>query len=253
MCDNKGQTLTSLLKKSNAPADVCKRIKEMYGETNYTTQLNYSREIVGLPEDYKPLWVNHNTPDYKNALHYILNVRKLSPIDILRHQIGYCENGPYAGMVIVPSYNANNMINYYVGRSFYDTTIKHKNPPVSKDIIGFENQINWKQPIIIVEGAFDAISTKRNVIPLFGKKILGNLRSKILTEKVNKLYIALDNDAFKDSVKEVEYFLNNGIEVYIVKLSGKDPNEMGYTGMVEAINKADKVTFFDLIQYKMLL
>ena len=88
---------------------------------------------------------------------------------------------------------------------------------------------------------------------VFGKKILNNLRSKILTEKVPKLYIALDPDAFKDSIKEIEYFLNNGIEVYIVKLSGKDPGEMGYELMVNAINKAQKVDFFSLIQFKMSL
>ena len=254
VCDNKGQTLSSLMKKSNAPAMSLKRIREIYGDHKITTKLEFGREIVGLPEHYKPLHVNHGTPDYKNALHYVLNVRKLTPIDILRYQIGYCEEGPYAGMVIIPSYNEMNNLNYYVGRSYYDNaTIRHKNPPVSKDIIGFENQINWKEPVIIVEGAFDAISSKRNAIPLFGKKILGNLRSKILTEKVQKLYIALDNDAFNDSVKEIEYFLNNGVEVYLVKLSGKDPNEMGYVSMVEAINKADKVNFFDLIQFKMLL
>jgi len=117
----------------------------------------------------------------------------------------------------------------------------------------FENQINWKEPIIIVEGAFDAIATKRNVIPLFGKKILGNLRNKILTEKVQKLYLALDTDAFKDSIKEVEYFLNNGLEVYIIQLPGKDPSEAGYSSMVEAMHKAKKVDFFDLIQFKMSL
>jgi hypothetical protein len=254
VCDNKGQTIISLLKKSNAPIQSFTKVKEVYGDTNYNNKADLGREIVGLPEHYKPLYVNHNTPDYRNALHYVLNVRKLTPMDILRYQVGYCEEGPYAGMIIIPSYNEDNMINYYVGRSFYDNaTIRHKNPPVSKDIIGFANQINWKEPVVIVEGAFDAIATKRNAIPLFGKKILGTLRSIILTEKVQKLYLALDGDAFKDSVKEIEYFLNNGIKVYLVQLPGKDPSEAGYNSMVDAINKAKEVNFFDLIQFKMLL
>jgi DNA primase len=111
--------------------------------------------------------------------------------------------------------------------------------------------VNWKRPIIVVEGVFDAIATKRNAIPLFGKRMLPNLRTKILTEKVQKLYLALDKDAFKDSVKEVEYFMNNGVDVYMIQLAEKDPSDMGYVGMVEAINKAKKVDFFDLIKYKM--
>jgi DNA primase len=253
VCDSKGQTLLSLLKKSNAPSQTFKKVRELYGDSRPNAKTDFAREIVGLPEHYKPLYITQNTPDYKNALHYAMNVRKLTPMDILRYQVGYCEEGPYAGMLIVPSYNEAGLLNYYVGRSFYDTTISHKNPPVSKDVIGLENQINWKEPIIIVEGVYDAIATKRNAIPLFGKKILSNLRTKILTEKVQRIYLALDKDAFKDSIKEVEYFLNNGVEVYIIQVPGKDPGDVGYEVMVDSINKAKKVDFFDLITYKMML
>jgi len=253
-CDSKGQTITSLLRKSNAPNQSYQKIKEIYGDNNFSNKNNFSRELVGLPEHYKPLYIPQSTPDYKNALHYAMQVRGLTPMDILRYEVGYCEQGPYAGMLIIPSYNDHNMINYYVGRSFYDNaTIKHKNPPVTKDIIGFHNQINWKEPIIIVEGAFDAIATKRNAIPLFGKIILSTLRNKILTEKVQKLYLSLDTDAFKSSVKEIEYFMNNGIEVYLVNLPGKDPSEAGYVSMIEAMSRAKKVDFFDLINFKMSL
>ena len=253
VCVSKGQTLISLLKKSNAPTQTYKKIRELYGDSRPNSKTDFAREIVGLPEHYKPLYITQNTPDYKNALHYALSVRKLTPLDILRYQVGYCEEGPYAGMLIVPSYNEAGLLNYYVGRSYYNTTISHKNPPVSKDVIGLENQINWKEPIIIVEGVYDAIATKRNAIPLFGKKILSSLRTKILTEKVQKIYLALDKDAFKDSIKEVEYFLNNGIEVYVIQVPGKDPGDVGYEVMVDSINKAKKVDFFDLITYKMML
>ena len=182
-----------------------------------------------------------------------MSERGLTPIDILRYQIGYCEDGPYKGMIIIPSYDSNNGLNYYVGRSYYRLAIKHKNPAVSKDVVGFENQINWKEPIVLVEGAFDAVAVKRNAIPLFGKKILPMLRSKILTEKVKQIYIALDTDAFADSVKELEYFLNNGIEVYMVSMPGKDPSDIGYKDMVSIIANSKKVDFLDLIKFKMLL
>lgn len=250
VCNSKGQTLKSLLKKSNAPAQSYSKIKEIYGDVTTKREYN-SKDLVGLPEYYKPLWISQNTPDYKNALHYALNTRKLTPMDILRYQVGYCEQGPYAGMLIVPSFNKSNMINYYVGRSYYNATIAHKNPPVSKDIIGFESQINWKEPITIVEGVYDAIATKRNAIPLFGKIVPYILRSKIITEKVKKLYLALDKDAFKDSIKEVEYFMNNGIEVYHIDLPGKDPSELGYCKMIECISLAKPVDFFKLMTLKL--
>lgn len=254
VCDSKGQTILSLLKKSNAPFPTFSRIRGIYGESSYNYRPDTTKELVGLPEGYRPLYVRHNTPDYRNALHYAMNIRKLTPIDILRYQVGYCEEGPYAGMIIIPSFDKDNMLNYYVGRSYYNhAQIIHKNPPVSKDVIGFENQINWDKPVTIVEGAFDAIATKRNVIPLFGKKILSNLRSKILTSKAKKVYLALDDDAFKDCMKEVEYFLNNGVDVHIINIPGKDPSEVGYSGMVEAVSRAQRVDFFDLIKYKIEL
>lgn len=252
VCDSRGLSIGSLLKKSNAPIESFNKIKQIYGESRVSDAKIY-KELVSLPEHYKPLYVPQNSPEYKLALHYVLNKRGLTPTDILRYQIGYCEEGPYAGMIIVPSFDEDNRLNFYVGRSYYKETVNHKNPPVSKDIVGFESQINWKQPVIIVEGVFDAISTKRNALPLFGKKILGNLRTKILTKGVRKLYICLDRDAFKDSVKEVEYFLNNGVEVYLVQLTGKDPNEIGYPSMVEVVQRAKKVDFFDLVKLKMTL
>ena len=250
VCNNKGLTIAMLLKKSNAPLDTVKRVRGIYGDIT-PIKPGFGRELVGLPESYKPLHINHGTPDYRNALHYVLNVRKLTPIDILKYQIGYCEDGPYAGMIIIPSYDSSNMLNYYVGRSFYsNTTIKHKNPPVSKDVIGFENQINWNEPVTIVEGAFDAITTKRNAIPLFGKLIQPSLKNKIIKD-VKTLYLALDKDAFVQAMKYVEYFIDNGIDVRVVNLAGKDPNDTGYINMVNSLNSADKMDFLKLMTYRL--
>jgi len=245
----------SLLKKSNAPYEFIKKARDIYGDSRVTTNLQEnSRQLVTLPVGYKPLYIRSSTPDYKNALHYATNERNLTPIDILRYQVGYCDEGPYSGMLIIPSYNQDNTINYYVGRSYYkQSTISHKNPPVSKDVVGFENQINWREPITMVEGAFDAIAVKRNAIPLFGKKILPKLRAKILTEKVKQIFLALDEDAFADSVREIEYFINNGIQVSFITLPGKDPSEVGYEGMIEVLSQAKPVDFFDLIKLKMCL
>ena len=253
VCNAKGQTIASLLRKSNAPYEYVKKAKDLYGDYVPQSGTTNTNDIASLPEGYKPLYIKQNTPSYKNALHYAMSERGLTPIDILRYQVGYCEDGPYKGMIIIPSYDSNNGLNYYVGRSYYRSAIKHKNPAVSKDVVGFENQINWKEPIVLVEGAFDAVAVKRNAIPLFGKKILPMLRGKILTEKVKQIYIALDTDAFADSVKELEYFLNNGIEVYMVSMPGKDPSDIGYKDMVSIIANSKKVDFLDLIKFKMLL
>lgn len=251
VCNAKGLTIHSLAKKLNLSSEILKLVRGCYeGSVNSRFDTD-ARELVGLPEDYKPLYINNNTPDYKNALHYVINKRGVTPTDILRYEIGYCENGPYAGMIIIPSYSSDGNINYYTGRSYYDnTTYKHKNPPVSKDIIGFDSHINWNEPVILVEGAFDAISTKRNVIPLFGKIVQKSLKTKIILN-CKQLYVALDKDALAMTIDTIEYFLNQGIDVRLVNLNAKDPNEMGYVNMVKAIHESKKVDLSLLLKLKL--
>lgn len=253
VCNAKGQTVKSLLRKSKAPTHAFDAIKDVYGDVYVRTISKSDNSITTLPKEYKPLYLQRNTPHYKNAIHYALKVRNLTPIDIVKYEIGYCESGPYGGMLVVPSYDDDGFLNYFVGRSFYDVPMKHKNPAVSKDVIGLASHINWKEPIVIVEGIYDAISTRRNVIPLFGKRILPTLRSRILQERPPKLFLALDPDAYKDTYEEIEYFINNGIDVYYVNLKDKDPNEMGHEAMLQAMKDANQISFFDLIQFKMNL
>lgn len=255
VCNSKGNTIYTLLKKSQASESVLTKAKELTGSSiprSFTTNIDV--KSVTLPDEYIPLWKgNSNSPYFKNALHYILEVRKLSKYDILKYQIGYCESGDYGGMVIIPSYNQHGMLNYFVGRSFYNTaTIKHKNPEISKDVIGFENLIDWSQPITLVEGAFDAIATKRNAIPLFGKKLLPQLRTKIIENRVQIINVALDPDAMADAVEEIEYFLSLGIQVRRVNLT-QDPSDTGFEQMTQLIRQTQNVTLYDLITLKMAI
>ena len=96
----------------------------------------------------------------KQAVSY-LKSRGSLPTDIFRYNIGYCPSGIYGGRVIVPSYDENFNLNFFVSRTiFEDVNAKYKNPPVSKDVVGFESFINWREPITLVEGVFDAISAR---------------------------------------------------------------------------------------------
>ena len=253
VCNTKGRSIATLLSKSNAPKHLFLKALELTTRKphNHNSTDNKVPQ-VSLPAEYIPMWKGSaNSPYFKNALHYLLEKRKLTKFDILKYQIGYCESGDYGGMVIIPSYDEHGILNYFVGRSFYPTpTIKHKNPDNTKDIIGFESMIDWTQPITIVEGAFDAISTKRNTIPLFGKKILSKLKSKIIEQRVQTIYLALDPDAVSDALVEIEFFLNNGVDIRLVKLE-QDPNDTGFKAMRGKIDETTSVDLFDLITLKM--
>ena len=129
--------------------------------------------------------------------------------------------------------------------------MKYKNCSSSKNIIGFELFINWDEPLILVEGTFDAISAKRNAIQLFGKTILSNLKKKIYEKKVTDIYIALDEDALTDSIKIMEEFMKNGINTYLIKSTQKDPSDIGFYKFIELIRNAKQFKFSDLIKLKL--
>ena len=84
-----------------------------------------------------------------------LHNRGLTYKDILKYGIGYCSEGLYGNRVIVPAYDSDGQLNYFVGRDFYNSKMKYKNPPIPKDVIGFDLYINWDEPIVLCEGVFD--------------------------------------------------------------------------------------------------
>ena len=86
----------------------------------------------------------------------------------------------------------------------------------------FENQINWKKPITLCEGVFDAMSIKRNAIPLLGKFIPKTLMDNIYKKGVKEIKILLDKDKQDQALYYVNYFMNNGITVTNILPTEKD-------------------------------
>jgi DNA primase len=206
---------------------------------------------VSLPSQFIPIVDGTKTsPEFRNAASY-LKRRGLNKIDVLRHNIGYCESGPYSGMVIIPSYDSEGILNYFVGRSYYDSTFKHKNPKVSKDIIGFELLINWKEDVNICEGVFDAMTIGENTIPIFGKFLPKKLKLKLKEKSVGRVNIVLDNDARKEALALSESLMSEGIDVRMIDIpNDTDPNEMGKEKINELINKTETLDFRKIVEMK---
>jgi hypothetical protein len=161
------------------------------------------------------------TPQYRQAFSYITK-RNITDLMIQMYNIGFCYSGPYENRIIVPSYDENNKLNYFVARSYLtNTKMKYKNPEVDKEtLIWNEHLINWDEPVYIVEGAFDSIFLP-NSIPMLGKFMTQNLFNK-LYDNAKKLVIVLDPDAWEDAFK-LYHKINCGKlmgKVWIVKLDG---------------------------------
>ena len=246
-----GHNLFQLFKKVNATKKQYQELNELSDNFSFEyVPTKQENKEVKLPDEYKPMWTKSNSPTYKHALKY-LKSRGVSQDDMIKYSIGYCEDGLYSNRIIIPSYDDEGKLNFFIGRDIFDSKLKYRNSPTPKDIIGFDLFVNWEEPILLVEGALDAITSKVNSIPLFGKTIMNNLKRKILEKKVKTLYVALDNDAVKDSMKIVEELMNEGIKVHMIKLTEKDPNDIGYEKFTDIKNSTNETSFRELVKYKL--
>ena len=253
-CNIKGSYLGSLFTKIKAARTYREQLHKLTGDIRLIRRKSKQSDTeLVLPDEFHPLAVPFDSPEYKNALYY-LKKRKLTREDILRYNIGYCESGEYDGHVIIPSYDTDGRLNFFIGRRYYDLekVIPHKKPEVPMNLIGFESFINWNQPINLCEGAFDAIAIRNNAIPLFGKYLQPKLLTALIINNVQRINLILDNDALNDAIKDYQQLMRwISIDIHIVKLDGKDPSKLGYEKVTELIRQSRPFGFDDLLAHRL--
>tara|TARA_B100000683_G_scaffold277385_1_gene335597 strand:+ start:2026 stop:2949 length:924 start_codon:yes stop_codon:yes gene_type:complete len=249
VCQTKGRTIRSLLYQLKTPKDQASEILKYVprGGTVEYKQLS----IIELPKEFQLLYNASTTSVVANLVKKYLYERGFTDNDFIKYGIGYCTSGEYGGRVIIPSYSESNSLNYFVARSYDGNYFKYKNPEVSKDVIFFENLINWNTPIILCEGVFDAIAIRRNAIPLLGKSITDSLYKKLITSKVTDIYVALDTDARDKALTISEKLLNQGKRVFLVDLPDKDPSEMGFKSFTELIQESVELDISNIMLRKL--
>lgn len=249
----RGKKLYSLFKKIDAPQIKFNKLKSFKKKGSIIDNNYEPSNEVKLPEEFISLTTPSKSLGYRQALSF-LRKKGITSRDIQKYNIGYCEKGTYSNRVIIPSYDGQGSLNFFTARAFTESfKDKYKNPPCSRDIIPFELFINWDLPIILCEGVFDALSIKRNAIPLLGTVIQNNLMKRLVTSKVEKIFIALDSDAIKKSLKYSDFLREQGKKVYLVDLKEKDPNEMGFEKFTELVQTTPQLTRHNLMALKLSL
>ena len=249
VCETRGQSIRSLLRQLKTPsttaADILKYIPK-------GTQIEYKQlSIIELPEEYQLLHSASSTSVVANLVKNYLYERGLTDNDFIKYGIGYCTTGEYEGRVIIPSHSSSGTLNFFVARSYNGNYFKYKNPEASKDIIFFENLINWNAPVILCEGVFDAMAIRRNAIPLLGKSMSPSLYKKLITSTVKDIYVALDRDAKTKAVDIAQSLLNQGKRVFLVDMKDKDPSEMGFKAFTELIQTAEELDLSGIMMHKL--
>lgn len=263
-CNGKGKSLFTLLRAVEAPQSYIDQAKDILKYTDAKDSRNEEKAHFHglLPEEYKTLAgkLPRHELKLRHAKAYVKS-RGFTENDILKYSIGFCETGEYSGRVIIPSYDANGKVNYFIARTIHDEVKpKYKNPPFSRDIIPFELFTNWDEPITLCEGGFDLVAIKRNAIPLLDKELQPELLKKLLGGKCKKVYLAIDPDAAKEFMKYAQLLMNEGLQVFMLDFAGYesesgekvDPNEMGFEVFTSLIQKATRITSSKLMKMKII-
>jgi DNA primase len=207
--------------------------------------------ILTLPESYKKLAKCNGTEyKYQQAISY-LRQRGITDEIIEKYDIGFTNKGKFFNRIIIPSYDSDGVLNYFIARWFPNeyTKLKYLNPEVEKQEIVFnEGKVNWDATIYLVEGATDHIVTP-NSIPLLGK-FISPILLDLLQEKAKAyVVVVLDDDAYEDA-KRLYNELNFGNlrgKIKIVKCpNGYDPSKVfekfGNKGIVKLLKSAYKLS-----------
>jgi DNA primase len=187
-----------------------------------------------LPEGYTKFKdSNIRFIPHREAITYLTS-RGVTDEMIEKYDIGYTVKGEYAYRVIIPSYDMDDNLNYFVSRAWVPNKMKYKNPSVPKDEIIFnESRINWEENVYLCEGVFDAFFLP-NPIPMLGKMLSNNLFEKLYDRAKGEIHICLDGDAW-DNALRLYHNLNGGKfynKVKILKLP-KDKDVCDLKGKIE--------------------
>jgi DNA primase len=172
-------------------------------------------ERVRLPAEFRTLSRPSDSLYSRQALAYLTS-RGVTPEDILDYKLGYCAEGRYAERVIVPSFDEYGELNFFVGRGVWERV----QPPYlsgefDKDIVFNDLLVDWRKPVTLVEGPFDAFKAGHNAVALQGKRVPKRLMAKILQLRP-RVVVALDHDAPRETLGIAAELVNSEIETLVV-------------------------------------
>lgn len=255
ICDYSGSKVSQLIRRY-APSHYAD-YRQLEGEIDiakydiiFAEHHSQPPQIINLPENFQTL-TGKKTKVKLRGLKYLYS-RGFTDKDILTWKIGFCDYGEYQGRVIIPSFDNEGNVNFFVGRSYTNDWMKYKNPQVSKDIIFNDLNIDWESDITIVEGVFDAMKCK-NAIPLLGSTLRESSR---LFQKICELkpdiYLGLDEDVKGKEFEIAKRLGEYGIKVRSIDVRGySDVGEMPQEVVEKRKQNADIVSDLDYLHYKL--
>ena len=209
------------------------------------------QEIVELPDDVGLVIEKKNDPDSREIVKYLRN-RGLSTLDMYRWRVCSSSRRDFRRKAIFPSFDANGKLNYYTARSIDDVKFKYTNAKIPKNKVIFnELDLDWTQPIFLVEGVFDAIKCPDNTAIALGSILSRNseLFKKLYANKTT-VVVAFDADAEDKAHATCRLLSGAGCKVYKVSIHGDDLGSRTKEDAKNVLSTARPWTTMDILANK---
>jgi hypothetical protein len=187
-----------------------------------SSTINQINPEILFPENYVSLFslIGSDSYAHTKALDYA-ELRLGLPLAI-KLSVGFCETGKYANRIIVPMFDSNDNIIYFIARSVFKySKPKILNPPGQRRSILF----NWNtaknfSEIYLMEGVFGAVVAYPYGVATLGKEITEEQILLILKSKVKIINVVLDGNAIPDAYSVAERILSytNQVRVRVLEL-----------------------------------
>lgn len=207
--------------------------ERMYDKLHTGKEESTVKEGISLPYGYKPLRIPPKLPAEIKAVKY-LKGRGITDSQIVKYKMGLCTDARYANRVIIPITNLEGDIVFFVARDYKGSSMLKEISPnnSSRENSKSEVMFNLKDAIstgtlIISEGIFDALSWGISGVALLGKIASDSHLEQFYRcrDKIEEVYVALDEDAYKFSIELAGKLKDMGYPVVkIIKMVG-DPND----------------------------
>jgi DNA primase len=249
VCDQRGKNIYRLVRKFGKYKQR-QQYLELTGRLdlsefdNIMNEMNNveERQVIDLPPEFVSLCNKHLPLESKKPLRY-LHSRGITRLEILKWKIGYCSKGRYGGRIIIPSFNSDGDVNYFIARSYVGHKLRYLNPPCGRDIIFNELSVDWDEPLVLVEGVFDAIVAGQNSVPILGSSLRNDSRLfQAVAAHDTPVFLALDPDAEKKAKWIIKSMLQYDVEIHKVPIDDyEDIGSMSTASFNQRLARAEQV------------
>lgn len=260
VCGAKGSSLASLIYKSCGYADYVKYCTQFLDPSQRKHDIDPTNKLpeeLKLPRDFRLLVTQSSVdPDVRGLKYYLMDERGLTERDLWYFKLGISDEPRWKRRIIVPSFDGNGKLNYFVARAIDKKRFpKYDNPEIHKTAIIFnELNIDWSQRLVLCEGSFDMFKCGDNAVPLLGSELNEHyaLFNTILTHNT-PVTLALDADVWDTKVPVIAKRLseyNIDVRIADTRLIG-DPGGVSKQQVSEVINAARPMSWDDTFANKL--